>query len=38
MQKNLYSSNIENNTEEQEEENRIKEGEGKKRRNIRFWQ
>ena len=25
MQKNLYSSNIENNTEEQEEENRIKE-------------
>ena len=30
MQKNLYSSNIENNTEEQEEENRIKEAKEKR--------
>lgn len=36
MQKNLYSSNIENNTEEQEEENRIKEAKEKREEIVEF--
>ncbi|VYT73178.1 Clp protease [Clostridium tertium] len=36
MQKNLYSSNIENNTEEQEEENRIKEAKEKREEILDF--
>lgn len=36
MQKNLYSSNIENNIEEQEEENRIKEAKEKREEIVEF--